>query len=127
MFKKTVASPSLRLLAIVTFTCSCTNEKNEFRRVKETEHTIEFKQHTDKEVCKVTNSRKDATKSVIDNTKETKSTYITKEDTKQQDLLHFEGNRKNLSESLKDIVMEKQATTEAEIGCHIDGVAAVSQ
>ncbi|GJW79540.1 tetratricopeptide repeat domain-containing protein PYG7, chloroplastic [Tanacetum coccineum] len=31
------------------------------------------------------------------------------------------GNKK------KDIVMEKQATTEAEIGCHIDGVAVVSQ
>ncbi|GKE66507.1 hypothetical protein Tco_1520668 [Tanacetum coccineum] len=31
------------------------------------------------------------------------------------------GNKK------KDIVMEKQTTTEAEIGCHIDGVAVVSQ
>ncbi|GKE26671.1 hypothetical protein Tco_1442055, partial [Tanacetum coccineum] len=66
---------------------------------------------------------KNATGGVKDDTKETKSTYITKEDTEQQDLLHFEGNRKNETKSLEDIVMEKHATTEAETGCHIDGVA----
>nr|GEV14681.1 hypothetical protein [Tanacetum cinerariifolium] len=58
-------------------------------------NTIEIKQHTDKEVCKVNNSGKDATEGVKDDTKETKSSYITKEDIEQQDLLHFEGNIKN--------------------------------